>query len=140
MQIGVQNIYNFFVCKFPWLERFVKFGLVGLSNTAIAWIVFYCLIYFTNIHYQAANVASFIVSVINAYLWNRFWVFKDAKTSRSTPIKFGVVYVGNLFLGIALAFLLVEVMQMSEFWFPPLLLCITVPTNFLLNKYWTFGK
>jgi putative flippase GtrA len=118
----------------------MRFGVVGLSNTAIAWITYYGLTYFAGFHYQAANIIAFFTSVTNAYIWNRLWVFKDKEINKGTPVKFLAVYGGNLLFGVALAFVFVEIFKINKYVLPPLSLCITVPVNFLLNRYWVFKK
>ena len=55
--------------------RFIKFGLVGLSNTGVAYGV-YTLVVYSGFHYQAANILAFIVSSLSGFLLNKFLVFK----------------------------------------------------------------
>ena len=125
--------------KLSWLKRFLKFGIVGVSNTLIAWITYYGLL-FLGVHYQIANVAAFIISVTNAFIWNKFWVFKDRPVDKKTPIKFFIIYGGNLLLSMLIAYIWVDVLHWSEFLVPFVSLCITVPLNFILNHKWAFAK
>ena len=56
--------------------EFLKFGLVGISNTVVAYIV-YTLVYYLivkNIH--IANFFAFVISVLNAYFWQKKFFFK----------------------------------------------------------------
>jgi len=125
---------------FPGLVQFFNFGIVGLSNTIIAYSVYAVLVYF-NLHPQIANLFAFAASVTNAYIWNRFWVFKgNAQKKASTPFKFFAVYGGNLLLGIFLLYLFIDVWHINKYLAPLLSLPLTVPVNYLLNKFWVFKK
>ena len=56
------------------LIQFLKFCVVGLSNTVISLAVYYIILYF-GAHYVIASILSFIISVLNAYYWNYKYVF-----------------------------------------------------------------
>lgn len=139
MRTLIEKIWRVVLAKFPWLDRFMKFGIVGASNTLISWVTYYGLL-FLHIHYQIANITAFFVSVTNAYIWNKFWVFKDRPSNKKTPVKFITIYGGNLLFGISLAYLWVDILHWSEYIVPFFSLCITVPINFILNKNWTFAN
>ena len=63
--------------------QFIKFGIVGLSNTFISYAV-YATLTFLGIPYLLANVAGFLLSVLNAFFWNNRYVFrKPEDESRS---------------------------------------------------------
>ncbi|MCL2088960.1 MAG: GtrA family protein [Oscillospiraceae bacterium] len=151
----MKNLWLFAIGRFPWLvkfRRFLKFGIVGASNTLIYLAVYYGLL-FAFSHYgidrigvgsynlsvvYPAVLAAFLVSVVNAYLWNKLWVFGDRKTDRSTPIKFFIIYGGNLAFNMSFAYLWEDILYWNQFLLPIVSLCITVPINFLLNKKWAF--
>ena len=120
------------------MKQFFKFGVVGISNTLIALAVYYVLIYW-GIYYILANVAAFAVSVCNAYFWNSRYVFSKKDDEGIKPfVKTFLAYGGTFLLSTALLFCMVDVLHISQ-WLAPLInLCITVPLNFLLNKFWTF--
>lgn len=119
--------------------QFVKFGIVGFSNTLISLMIYYLLVYF-GIHYIFANTAGFLVSVCNAFYWNNKYVFKE-KTESSIIRAFGKVFLsygGSFLLSTVLITLFVEVLGISELLAPLLRLIVTVPINFILNKVWAF--
>lgn len=123
------------------LIQFVKFGMVGLSNTFISLAVYYILVYF-RIHYLLANACGFVISVINAFYWNNKYVFKD-KTETSIVrafLKVFASYGGSFCISTGLIFVMVNLLGISEWLAPLLRLVVTVPINFLLNKLWAFRK
>ena len=120
------------------IKQFIKFGIVGVSNTIISLVVYYGLLYL-GVHYLIANTVGFVVSVLNAYYWNRKYVFQKAenKTSNSL-IKTYVSYGSTFLLGTGLMFVMVHYLHISETAAPIINLLVTIPLNFLLNKFWTF--
>src|SRR5574344_1483600 len=66
--------------KFGPLVQFVKFGLVGVSNTLLSLGVYWLCFYGRHILYQLSNLISFVISVTNAYYWNSRYVFKNGVT------------------------------------------------------------
>ena len=52
----------------------MQFGIVGLSNTLISYVV-YAVGIAAHLHYLAASVLGFLVSVANAFYWNNKYVF-----------------------------------------------------------------
>jgi putative flippase GtrA len=127
------------------MTQFVKFGIVGFSNTVIAYAIYSALVY-VNIHYIAANVAAFIVSVLNSFFWNSKYVFKRLPDDdRRKSGVWGALlksYVSYAFTGLALSnimlYVFVDLLRVSAYIAPLISLAITVPLNFILNKKWTF--
>lgn len=75
------------------LVQFIKFGMVGVSNTAISYAVEMLCYYVLFVNTQAEDVKifitsllSFVVSVTNSYYWNNKHVFSSGvkKTLPST--------------------------------------------------------
>lgn len=124
------------------LIQFIKFGLVGVSNTLISLLVYYILVYF-KCNYIVANTLGFIISVINAYYWNNKYVFKkntgrkEEKTYKKI-IKVYVSYGVTFLLSTLLLYLMVDCFKISEYIAPIINLCVTVPLNFIFNKFWAF--
>lgn len=120
------------------IKQFVKFGLVGVSNTVISLAVYYGLLYL-GVHYLIANTVGFIVSVLNAYYWNKKYVFKNAETKTSKVLlKTYVSYGSTFLLGTGLMFVMVHYLRVPETVAPIINLLVTIPLNFLLNKFWAF--
>ena len=119
--------------------QFIKFAIVGCSNTIISLGVYYILVYF-GVQYIIANALGFVISVCNAFYWNNKYVFK-AKTELNTLKAFGKVFMsygGSFCLSTLLITLFIEVLHISEYIAPLLRLIVTVPINFVMNKLWAF--
>ncbi len=116
--------------------QFIKFCLVGVSNTAISLIVYYIFVLINADWYIAGNAVGFIVSVLNSYFWNSRFVFKKTDEVGKTMFKTFAAYSTNLIIGTVLLYIFVDILHISEFIAPLLNLIITIPLNFLLNKLW----
>lgn len=116
--------------------QFVKFCLVGVSNTAISLIVYYIFVLINRDLYIVGNAVGFVVSVLNSYFWNSRFVFDKQDEKAKTIIKTFAAYGTNLAIGTALLYLFVDVWGLSEFLAPVLNLIVTVPLNYILNKFW----
>ena len=134
-----------FISRFKYHDTFVtffKFGIVGLSNTFIAYSVYALLVWF-GVHYILANVLSFFIGIINSFYWNNKYVFKRKK-KEGIHIPFIKTAVSYALTGILLAnfllYFLVETLKISRYLAPLLILIFTVPSNFLLHKFWVFRE
>ncbi|MBQ1173054.1 MAG: GtrA family protein [Lachnospiraceae bacterium] len=122
--------------------QFIKFGIVGVSNTLIHYFT-YLLCIFAGCHYLIASVIGFMVSVINAFYWNNKYVFvKKENSTRSlwqAFLKTFLSYAGTgLVLENVLLVIWVRILHVPESIAPLVTLLITIPINFILNKFWAF--
>lgn len=121
-------------------EQFVKFGIVGVTNTLISLVIYYIFILINVELYIIGSIVGFFVSVLNAYYWNNRFVFQanfkrnQAKALMKTYLSYGLTST----LSIGLLVVLVEILNISESVAPIINLAITIPLNFILNKYWAF--
>ena len=121
--------------------QFVKFGLVGVSNTVVSLAVYYLFLWFDPSLYMLGNVLGTVLSIANAFFWNDRFVFRgNARDMKSVLKRLGRTYIsygGTSLLSIVL--LWVEVaLGVSKAVAPLMNLLITIPLNFLINKIWTF--
>lgn len=119
------------------LLQFLKFAVVGLSNTVIGFGFYYAFL-FLGCHYMIANVLSWGISVFNGFYWNHKYVFQGAQSWLGSLLKTYASYGISFIAGAALLYVLVEWMALSELWAPWFTLGLTVPLNFVLNKFWAF--
>lgn len=119
------------------IVQFIKFSVVGISNTAIAFGIYYFLLWF-NVDYLIANTISWLISVFNAFFWNNRYVFKTEIHWFKSLIKTYIAYLISLILGLVVMYMLVDILLISKIIAPLFTLCITTPINFLLNKFWTY--
>lgn len=126
---------------FQSLVQFIKFGIVGLSNTLISYVVYLVGVRF-GMHYLLASVLGFVISVLNSFYWNNKYVFQQGDEERNlwlTLVKTFMAYASTgLVLANILLYIWVDVLGISEYLGPVINLIITVPLNFVINKLWAF--
>lgn len=154
----LQRIYQTKVYKK--FHQFFKFCIVGGTNFLISLIVYtfvlwifrrfpdgtyspnFLVSFLFRYDYQIANVLSFVISVLNAYILNRIWVFKKEaqKAAKGAVFRFFASYGFTFLLSIFLAWLWVEFFSVSKGYVPFLTVLVTTPINFVLSKYFSFRK
>ena len=124
------------------IKQFIKFGLVGVSNTAISLGIYYLFIYFNKDLYLLGSIVGFIISVLNSFYWNNKYVFKTEGQSEwlKRLLKTYMSYGGTTILSTILLYIEVELLHINESIAPLINLAITVPLNYLVNKFWAFKK
>jgi putative flippase GtrA len=60
--------------------RFVKFGMVGGSGVVVNVGLLHAFTAFAKMDYRIASIVAIECAVINNFLWNYFWTWKDRKT------------------------------------------------------------
>lgn len=150
------------------LIQFIKFSLVGVSNTLISEGVYAILLYF-RMHYLLASFIGFSLSVVNAYYWNNRYVFVEQDDLEKRVwwkvfCKTYLAYTGGFVLNAVLLVFFMDILKLERFLIQPaawfiqkgmikfdahflagilaafLNLVITVPINFIANKYWAFRQ
>ncbi len=135
---------------FESIMQFVKFGIVGVSNTLISYVlyagsllIFRELKLFGESDYLFAQIIAFVLSVLWSFYWNNKLVFTQGSGTQrvwwKALIKTYISYsFTGLFLNSILLVLWVQIFHISEFLAPIINLLVSVPVNFLINKFWAF--
>lgn len=148
------DIFRLKVSTATWnsLIQFIKFGIVGLSNTVIGYVLYAVTLAFLrefkllpSIDLYVAQFVMFVLSVAWSFYWNNRFVFtKESGERRNIIAALLKTYVSyaftSLFLAEVLLFLWVNVLGINEFIAPIINLVITVPLNFLVQKFWAFRE
>lgn len=155
--------------KWTAVWQFIKFGMIGAMNTVVNYLI-YSLCYYglkTNVH--IANFMGFAISVLNAFFWQSKFVFKESEEGEhriwwQVLIKTYISYsFSGLFLTELLLLFWLNVINLGQYlgtaaaWIgnfgitmtgydlavsvaPFLNMVITVPINFLVNKFWAYRQ
>lgn len=148
------------------LIQFIKFGLIGLLNTFLNYVIYSFCYYALHIGVYLANFIGFVITVFIAFLLQSKFVFKQEGTEKriwwKVLIKTYISYsLTGLFLTEILLWFWLQVLHIEQYlgnvclWLsqyniflvpqnlavsiaPLLNIFITVPTNFLVNKFWAY--
>lgn len=130
------------------LLQFIKFGIVGISNTVISYVLNVLVLlvlrpWKVSWDFIAGNVVAFILSVLWSFYWNNRFVFvkqvgeqeKIWKVAVKTYIAYGLT---GILLSNILSWIWINVFGISKYVVPLINIVICVPLNFVINKFWTF--
>ncbi|MBJ8006972.1 GtrA family protein [Bacillus cereus] len=121
------------------MEKFLKFGLVGIANTLIT-IISYVILVKLGMNYLVANTLSYSIGVANSYYWNKNWVFQSNGKDLSIFIKFLTVNLIVFAFNTLSLFILVAKFSINEFIAQIFAIGVGMVINFVLNKIWTFNQ
>lgn len=125
--------------------QFFKFGLVGVSNTVVSMACYYTVLLINEDLYLLGSIIGTIVSIANAFFWNDKFVFKGNQNDLKNKLKrLGKTYIsygGSSLLSNVLLWAEVSFFDINKNIAPIVNLLLTIPLNFIINKFWTFkGK
>ena len=132
------------------LMQFVRFGIVGVSNTVIGYLLYTVSLLWlrkfgilSGIDYIVAQIIGFVLSVLWSFFWNNKVVFTLKEGQRRNVWKALLkTYISYSFTGVflnsVLIVLWVQIFHISAFVAPIINLLISVPINYIINKFWAF--
>ena len=119
-------------------RKFGKFGIVGLINTAVDWLSFAFLIEILNTEPRFAHVIAQSLAVINSYIMNKHWTFKDKSHYKKSIFKFLAVQGASLILGYLGMLLFHDTLGVNEYLSKLAVVGVTVILNYFGNKLFVF--
>jgi putative flippase GtrA len=122
----------------PVLVQFVKFGIVGVSNTLLTLVVYTVLLKVFGVWYLAASAIGFAVGAVNGFLLNRRWTFRDHVGDALTPVRWGVVQTCGLGVNEGLLYLFVHDLHLDKLLAQVCATAVVTVSTFIVNRAWTF--
>jgi len=137
--------------------RFLKFSFVGFTGTIIDFGIMNFMSLVFHLPLVWAQAISFVIAVINNFLWNRYWTYPDSRSKKAqnqllqfflinlvgivirTPLIF---WLNNVILGMleqATINLPLENFVLSQNLALAASILIILFWNFFANRYWTYG-
>lgn len=120
--------------------QFIKFLLVGASNTVALLIVYYLILWTMGERfYLLGQTLGYIAGIFNSFFWNSKYVFAGKKKAgASSFIRMALSYGITYLIQAGFLYIFVEKLLMSEVLAPIIAIIITTPINFVLNKVFAF--
>ncbi|PKO08167.1 MAG: hypothetical protein CVU40_17080 [Chloroflexi bacterium HGW-Chloroflexi-2] len=126
-----------------WFHQAVRFGMVGVINTGVDLGSYWILTRFVPYFISApvfAKALSYIMGVVNSYIWNRRFTFRSQVRS---PRRFVLFFLINLIaVGInsGLMALSLHVLELPEWVGLLMATAITMTWNFTTSKFVIFRE
>ncbi len=118
--------------------QFVKFGVVGVSNTLITLAVYTVLLKVLGVWYLAASAIGFVVGAVNGFLLNRRWTFREHVGDALTPVRWGIVQTCGLGVNEGLLYVFVHDARLDKLIAQVCATAVVTVTTFFANRAWTF--
>lgn len=122
----------------PAIVQFVKFGIVGVSNTLLTFAVYTLLLKAFGVWYVAASGIGFTVGAVNGFLLNRRWTFRGHVGDALTPVRWFVVQGCGLGLNLGLVYMFVDGFGIDKLAGQVPATAIVTVLTFFANRAWTF--
>lgn len=116
------------------IRQGVKFALVGVTNTLVCLGTIFVLSSIPGVSYKAANVAGYILGLINSFVLNRIWTFRS--TDRILPqfVRFLLVFAVCYGIQFGALVTLVELIHLGTTLSQVLAMVFYTAVNFVLNR------
>ena len=124
------------------LIQFIKFGIVGGINTVLSYLITNGCYYLLDLHEQISNLVAFLITVYISFTLNSKFVFNENRENRNYWKSLLKVYasysITGLFLTAILLYIEEELIGIPHYIATLMNLIVTVPINFILNKFWAY--
>ena len=118
--------------------QFVKFGIVGVSNTLLTLVVYTILLKVFGVWYLAASAIGFMVGATNGFILNRKWTFAEHVGDSLTPVRWAVVQGCGLGVNELLLYLFVHDANLDKLLAQAFATIFVTVSTFFANRAWTF--
>lgn len=135
----VSDIYNKY-------REIILYLIFGFFTTLISLVVYYGLVITiinpdNGIELQVANIISWVVGVLFAYVTNRRYVFKSRNNKKLEEfIKFTGARVSTLLLDMVIMFIFVTMLKYNDKIFKIVSQILVIIGNYILSKLFIFNK
>jgi len=124
----------------PVVRHFVKYGIVGASNTVLTFVIYTALVKGLGVDYLAALLIGYVVGSLNSYILNRRWTFRAGNVAHSTACtRFAVVQVCAIAANEGLLYVLVHHAHVEKIAAQAILTIPVLAVTFFINRAWSFS-
>ena len=109
-----KKLWNFFVKILNYFLKFefVRFGIVGFTNTVLDYGVMNCLMLILKVNqgigFSLIKLISITLAVIESYYLNKYWTFKVKKTNNQQFTQFVTLSIITIGVNVLIASYLVD--------------------------------
>ena len=121
--------------------KFLKFGVTGVLNTAVDFLIYTLLVTFAGANIFLSQVLGYACGTLNSYVINRSWTFRSKKKFFSGEmVKFIVVNLITLAVSLLVMGWLTSILDLGKILLKLPVTGVTIILNFLLSRLWVFKE
>lgn len=125
-------------------EEGFNYLIFGFLAFVLNYILYFVFADALHMHYMAATVISWVLTVVFAYWTNRTFVFKSQNRDISAVVKEFISFIGarvaTEVLEIVLMYVMVDVLAINDKISKLVCQTIVILANYVLSKIWIFKK
>jgi putative flippase GtrA len=124
----------------PTVRQFVKYGVVGASNTVLTFVV-YTVLVTLGLEYLVAVVLGYCVGSLNSYILNRHWTFQARDIAHTTAgTRFAIVQAFAIAANVLLLYVFVHHLGVAKIPAQAILTLPILAITFFANRWWSFAR
>ena len=113
--------------------QFWRFVIVGFINTFNYYVLYLFFHNIFHLHYMAAHIVSFLISMVGSFYLNSYFTYKTKPTLKKF-LQFPLTYVVNITVSSTAIYILVDLMKLDENISPLLASVLAIPFTFAISK------
>ena len=113
-------------------KQFIKFVIVGITNTALSYVIYLLLILF--MPYSIAYSISYVLGIPLSYILNSLFVFYE-RFSLKKIVQYPIVYLVQFIINFIFMHFLIDLASIDQMLAPIIVTAVSVPITFLLSKH-----
>lgn len=114
------------------VKEYANFLICGAANTVLTYALY--ALFMLAMSYKLSYSLSYVCGIIISYYLNSRFVFKE-KVSFIKFIQYPVVYIVQYLLGIIVLYICVDILGVSKWLAPVVVIILSLPVTFLLSKF-----
>ena len=124
----------------PILRQFVKYGVVGASNTVLTFVT-YTVLEKLGVNYLIALPLGYGVGSLNSYILNRHWTFQARDIAHTTAgTRFAIVQAFAIAANVLLLYVFVHHLGIAKIPAQAILTLPILAITFFANRWWSFAR
>ncbi len=120
------------------IKQFIKYGLVGVSNTLITLSIIFVFMKLLNVPYIPSNAVGYLFGFINSFFLNKIWTFKSKESIGKESFFFILIFIICYSIQLVFLIILKEIILVKPEFAQIIAMGFYTVMNFLGNKYITF--
>ena len=120
------------------LLQWLRFVVVGISNTVLSWCV-YAVLEHAGVHYLLASGLAFVLGALNSYVLNRRWTFHSRGRRVPEAVRFCVIQCVGLGIDVGLLYVLTQDAGVHHLIAQALVFPVASVVTFGLSRQWAFA-
>lgn len=121
------------------LVKLVKFGITGVMNTAVDFLVYTLLVSFFSMGLYVSQIISYSCGMLNSYVVNRKWTFSTKNGFFSGElVRFIVLNLSMMLLGMGIIYVCTQKLMLHKLVAKLISTLLVLIINFLISNFWVF--